>query len=1120
MYRQYFYTSFLFVTIYLLLSEGSAQSLVQSSANDVPELITMSSPIKTKGMRINDILSPEHLTDASSTIWHWLSPLPQGNTLVDVAAIDSNTIIAVGTKGTIIRTSDRGQTWAVSVNAANLDVLEKVIFINDTSSFVIGWYETLLNNEKVFRSFVLKSTNGGLHWRRVYNPIQQTQLTGAYFLNTGQGYIAGTKGFAAKTSDGGKNWQLVNTGTTEDFQSVLFLNTEIGFLGTRDGKLLRTSNGGSTWQTINLNVNERTVFSINFINQSTGFISGCFGRGTGQNGGFILKTTDAGLTWSQVFSNTLSQIYSIGFFGPLEGLAIGSLYSQTEAKYTGKVWKTTDGGSTWNETSNYVTKRRIFGSQTVSTSFVLAVTEGGVVLYSSNRGGSWGRASLEITDEDINDIQFVTPDTGFIACTNNLIYKTTNGGIDWTGKLLATPPGDISAFDFFSKTIGVAVNTEGKVFRTINGGEIWSATFNTTVPMYDVEFASINNVFCVGFADSSTGKLYRSTNGGLDFNEIKSFPSGFPSSVFFVDTLYGFITLTNSQGKGFLYRTTNGGQVWDSVPTVFSFKVFKSYFVNRNIGYIIGSDGRIAKTTNGGMLWSVDSLNNTVLSDIQFVNSKLGIVTSLNGRIFYTTDAGTTWLRSPAPSSMKYRAIQYVKSGETIKTYAAAQGGTLVISTVSPYNEKIWTWTGAADSSWFNQMNWSPKRIPDFTDSVVISSALRAPVLDRKQQQVVISALTIKENGRLIITDSIKTFVVLGDLTVDGRIQIKDSAKVQFIIGGSWDISPTAASNSSLGFDPGKSQVVFSKNGRIRSRFYDVLIDSGTTITSSGKLVVWNNLTMYYGNLDLNRQDTLVIQNASEDVFSGPGIVPNGTITRIINPVIARRYRFESEDTYLEFRETSASRESFPTTISFTTYPDTDPATFGTNWKLIPGRVDTLNNIVYADSLSQLGVFSFGTVSADKQLTRVKRVVTGGGGATEGGLPPFDLSIRYEQSEVPIGFDESQIRLLLLIDSTTSVENGHDGNPDNYSLGNNYPNPFNPVTKIDFSVPEQCEVTFTFFNALGEKVLGYSTGPLSPGKYTYTLDATHFTSGVYFYRMDVSGGKIKFSDIKKCILLK
>jgi photosystem II stability/assembly factor-like uncharacterized protein len=100
--------------------------------------------------------------------------------------------------------------------------------------------------------------------------------------------------------------------------------------------------------------------------------------------------------------------------------------------------------------------------------------------------------------------------------------------------------------------------------------------------------------------------------------------------------------------------------------------------------------------------------------------------------------------------------------------------------------------------------------------------------------------------------------------------------------------------------------------------------------------------------------------------------------------------------------------------------------------------------------------------------------------------------------------------------------------PKVYSLSQNYPNPFNPATTIRFSLPLPSPangginsggaqaVRITIFNLLGERIATIVNEPLKSGTYEVTWDATSFSSGTYFYRLQAG----EFVDAKKMILIK
>jgi hypothetical protein len=79
--------------------------------------------------------------------------------------------------------------------------------------------------------------------------------------------------------------------------------------------------------------------------------------------------------------------------------------------------------------------------------------------------------------------------------------------------------------------------------------------------------------------------------------------------------------------------------------------------------------------------------------------------------------------------------------------------------------------------------------------------------------------------------------------------------------------------------------------------------------------------------------------------------------------------------------------------------------------------------------------------------------------------------------------------------------------PNDYVLYNNYPNPFNAVTTIDYQLPVDCKVKLVIYNLLGQKVETLIDGYLEAGRYSVTWDASAAASGIYFYKLS-AGGKV------------
>lgn len=90
------------------------------------------------------------------------------------------------------------------------------------------------------------------------------------------------------------------------------------------------------------------------------------------------------------------------------------------------------------------------------------------------------------------------------------------------------------------------------------------------------------------------------------------------------------------------------------------------------------------------------------------------------------------------------------------------------------------------------------------------------------------------------------------------------------------------------------------------------------------------------------------------------------------------------------------------------------------------------------------------------------------------------------------------------------------GRPDVFSLQQNFPNPFNPSTVIRFGVPSSKFISLKVHNLLGQEIATLVNEELRPGSYEVTWDASGFSSGVYFYRLQAG----ELADTKKLLLLR
>jgi hypothetical protein len=112
-----------------------------------------------------------------------------------------------------------------------------------------------------------------------------------------------------------------------------------------------------------------------------------------------------------------------------------------------------------------------------------------------------------------------------------------------------------------------------------------------------------------------------------------------------------------------------------------------------------------------------------------------------------------------------------------------------------------------------------------------------------------------------------------------------------------------------------------------------------------------------------------------------------------------------------------------------------------------------------------------------------------------------------------------------LIDTLTSLLGGTFSNiekinniePIKFTLEQNFPNPFNPITEIEFSIPKNnIFVQLTIYDISGREVTKLVNQQMNTGIYKVKFDGNYYSSGVYFYRLTTD----EFSETKKMILMK
>jgi photosystem II stability/assembly factor-like uncharacterized protein len=267
-------------------------------------------------------------------------------------------------------------------------------------------------------------------------------------------------------------------------------------------------------------------------------------------------------------------------------------------------------------------------------------------------------------NRELFDVCFVDQTNGWISGVTETMLHTTDGGATWTSQNIL--PNNVYYTVFFTDLLnGWATGDGGKIVHSTDGGETWFDQVDPyTTNYYGSSFINPNMGWLAG-GDAGGFPTYiphrailNTTNGGATWNvQYSAAYESLLRSIQMVDQNIGYAVGEN----GIIMKTTNGGTNWLQQTVISSFHLFDVYFASSTNGWVIGEYlgvphyGAIFKTTDGGVNWSETSLGvDESLGGIYFTDMMHGWAVggspSIGGTIYYTSDGGANWIQQNIPS--------------------------------------------------------------------------------------------------------------------------------------------------------------------------------------------------------------------------------------------------------------------------------------------------------------------------------------------------------------------------------------------------------------------------------------------------------------------------------------
>jgi photosystem II stability/assembly factor-like uncharacterized protein len=265
-----------------------------------------------------------------------------------------------------------------------------------------------------------------------------------------------------------------------------------------------------------------------------------------------------------------------------------------------------------------------------------------------------------VTTESLHSIAYVDAQHMWVSGNYGTILFSSDGGKTWEKQKSGIKELLLGSIAFANQSEGWTVGVKGTVVHTSDGGKTWATQQSGTGnDLFDLFFLDARHGWAVG----EFGTIIHTQDSGKTWTSQIEEQDTIYNDVFFVDRQTGWVV-----GEfGTILHTVDGGKTWqpqeckDIVPVISEAEwekplpaLYGIYFLDRNTGWIVGMDGVVIKTTDGGVNWKkMYSGTDKPLYSIAIKGSK-GWVVGNKGIYLMSEDSGETWAAKPEAIKTKF----------------------------------------------------------------------------------------------------------------------------------------------------------------------------------------------------------------------------------------------------------------------------------------------------------------------------------------------------------------------------------------------------------------------------------------------------------------------------------
>jgi len=300
-------------------------------------------------------------------------------------------------------------------------------------------------------------------------------------------------------------WEQIDSGVTQDINSVFFICLNRGTVVGDEGIILRTGEGGGNWTPQISGVME-ALYAVSYYGYSKILAVGASGS--------LVYTTNSGMNWTVLQTGMMGSYFSCQMINETVGVAVG-----VNAIFQPFFTRTNDEWNTWDSTSFYIEHESVFYEGRLSDVYFINASVGfataivdvpaaGAIVRTIDGGDTW--ETVLFYDEPLFSIDVTWEGVGYAVGDHGAIVQTLDGGETWQ-ELESGVNSALNGIDFSSETIGTIVGDSGIILRTENEGQSWSQQASGTTQNL-LGLHCVTDMFSVAVGEQ--GIILRTMTGG------------------------------------------------------------------------------------------------------------------------------------------------------------------------------------------------------------------------------------------------------------------------------------------------------------------------------------------------------------------------------------------------------------------------------------------------------------------------------------------------------------------------------------------------------------------------------------------------------------------------------